>query len=117
MNGLPPTVDLSSLVHATVSQVCVAAFQFIINFDVDARVAVESGCEYSGPTGVASVTSYPQAAAQLCELIGKSVQSATRENDGGLFLLFTDGTSLRVLNDNERHESFQVHLGERVFVA
>lgn len=118
MKGLPPTLDLSPLVGAQVSQICFGAFQCIFNFDVAVRIAVESTCIYTGPSGaVTSVRSFPQAAAELCELIGISVQGAFRENSGGLLLQFMNGATLRVLNDNKEYESFQIHVSNTVYVA
>lgn len=118
MQGLSPSVDLQPIVGAKVSQVCFSTFQCIFSFDIDARISVESSCVYTAPSGAtATVTEYARAARELCELLDASVLSATREADGGLTLRFSDGATLRILNDNQEYESFQVHVGKSVYVA
>lgn len=118
MQGLLPSVDLHLLVGAKVIQVCFSAHQCIFGLDLDARIAVESSCEYTAPGRVTvTVAEYSRAATELCELLDASVLSATREVDGGLLLHFSSGSTLRILNDNREFESFQVHIGKVIHVA
>ncbi len=118
MQGLSPSVDLQPIVGAKVSQVCFSTFQCIFGFDIDARVAVESSCQYTAPSGATvTVTEYPRAATELCELLDTSVLAAAREPEGGLTLRFSNEATLKILNDNRDFESFQVHIGKVVHVA
>lgn len=118
MNGLPATIDLSALTGAVISQVCLSQFQCILNFESDARIAIESNCMYTSSSGRAlPIVSHAAAATEICELIGTPVREARRQPDGGLLLRLTNEATLEILNDDRDHESFQVHLGKEVYVA
>lgn len=118
MNGLPITIDLVALIGRELIQVCIGAFQFILNFDVDVRIAVESSCVYNSASGASTkIINYSEGASRLCELIGMQVASADRGGDGGLILRFTNGAKLQILNSNLEYESFQVHIKPHTYVA
>lgn len=117
MNGLPITIDLSPLIGRLLSQVCFGEFQFILNFDADVRIAVESKCVYDSPSGTFEIENYLDESSRLCKLIGNQVISAKRDVEGGLLLRFANESGLRILNSNPEYESFQVHIKQNTYVA
>jgi hypothetical protein len=89
-----------------------------MHFDTRAKVMVESECVLRGMSAdPIRVEEYASAASSLCRLLGARVLSASRTDDGGLLLRFMNGAELEVLNDSSDTESFQIHLGERIYVA
>jgi len=118
MNGLPNTIDLDPLLGKELIQLCFGAFQLILNFDCDARIAVESICIYETASGtLTEIQNYSEGASQLCKIIGAQVSLAERDPDGGLILRFANGDCLRIKNSNHEYESFQIHIEQRIYVA
>jgi len=118
LNGLPITIDLSPLLGKELVQVCIGAFQFILNFDADVRIAVEGTCVYCSPKDVPiEIDNYREQASLLCSLVGTQISSAERDSNGGLDLHFANGATLQILNSSHEYESFQVHVGQQFYVA
>jgi len=118
MNGLREDIDLTPLIGAHVTQLCIGEYQCLLNLDTADYVAIESTCMLvSGNGSTTSVTSYAASATRLAELLGTTIKSATRIGNGGLSLSFTGGSTLEIFNDQLHYESFQVHIGDVVHVA
>lgn len=118
MKGLSSSADLTPLIGREVLQLCIGMHQLQIHFDNHVGVMVESECVLRGPAAEdLRVDSYALAASSMCTLLGQQVQSASRTEQGGLLLRFTTEAELEVLNDSSHYESFQIHIGSRIYVA
>jgi hypothetical protein len=118
MNGLPTNLDLAAFLGAEVLQVCIGRHQLQIHLHERIQVAVEGGCILRGASPAAMhIEQYGEVASSLCRLIGAEVRSASRTEDGGLLLQFSNDLEFQALNDSEQFESFQIHFGDRVYVA
>jgi hypothetical protein len=118
MQGLSPHANLAAMRDAELLQICIGKLQCILHFDRNIQLSVESSLELKQSTGRAiSCVPYPKAASFLCSLLGQRLASAKRADDGGLLLLFTDGSTLTLFNDSDQYESFQLVIGDITHVA
>jgi|GEM_PF-2125241 len=118
MNGLPPEVDLSPLQGREVIQLCFGLHDFEIRFDKDARIMVEGDSIFrrSG-TRPKRIRKYWRFASELSVVLGYTVSTVSRRDDGGLLLQFSNRIELQLLNDSENYESFHLYLNGRSYVA
>jgi hypothetical protein len=118
MNGLPTDLDLTPFLGAEVLQVCIGRHQLQIHLHERIQVAVEGGCILRGASQPAMrIEQYGESASSLCRLIGAEVRSASRTDDGGLLLQLSNDLEFQALNDSKQFESFQIHFGDKVYVA
>jgi hypothetical protein len=118
MNGLAPTVDLNPLIGRQLTQLCFGAWNVAINFDGDIRIVVESAIVVAaGTSAPMRVESFRDSASVLCESIGQDLLDAERTVEGGLAIRFASGVQWTIENSVKEYESFQLHVGNQVFVA
>ena len=117
MKGLPVNIDLAPLSGTEAIQLRFGEHQVQIHFANESSISVESTMVLSAGAGDVRIDDYPHAASLLCRILGDRVLGATRGDDGGLLFRFESGTTLRVLNDSARYESFQVQVAGQTYVA
>jgi len=118
MNGLPKDINLQPLIGAELLQVCVGRFQYILKFDLDITIATECRCWFITGQGEKLVISdNVENASLVCSLINQNVTHAEIDSYGGLLLKFSNHATLHILNDTENYESFQIHIGDNIYVA
>jgi len=118
MNGLPSTVDLTPLKNKRIEQICFGAWVVIFNIEGGIRIAVEGDCAITSAAGLLRrIEDCKTNATDLCRFVGSEVQDAERDANGGLTLKFRAGETLHILNSRDAYESFQLHIGDHVYVA
>ena len=118
MKGLRIDVDLDVMVGSVITQVCFGGFHFTLHFDKDIRLTVESDCELIMRSGVTTrIDDYRIESTRLCGLIGAQISAADRDASGGLILRFKSADVLHIMNSKVAYESFQLHVGSKVYVA
>ena len=53
----------------------------------------------------------------LCLLLGLTIESASRIDDGGLLLEMSTGIKLELMNSYQNYESIILHIGEKTIVG
>ncbi len=118
MDGLRADIDLSPLIDLELFQVCIGKYQFTLNFDKNVSISIGCDCLYdSGGGEKLSISDYVENATLLCGLIGCAMSHATRTDDGGLLIKFSNGATLHLLNDTPYYEAFQLDIHGNLFVA
>jgi hypothetical protein len=117
MKGLPSHVDLSPFAGAELTQLCLGVNQVQFHFANQTSIDVESAMIVRGPGGETRVQDYAQAASLLASMLGARLLVTTRQDDGGVLLLFDSGREIRVLNDSAQFESFQLRVRGQVYVG
>lgn len=112
MYGLKPDVDLSFFLGKELIQVAVGPYDVQFHFHESVSLSVQNRIEHISE-GVETEwdgdENKPLAAASLLGLIGSSVTSVQGDSDGTLTLRFSNGDLLRVFDDNEHYESYQIN--------
>lgn len=115
MYGLNPDVDLSFFIGKELMQVAVGSYDVQLHFYESVSLSVQGRIEHISE-GV--VTEWigdenkPLAAASLLGLLGSSVTSVQGDSDGTLTVHFTNGDLLKIFDDNEHYESYQINPGD-----
>jgi len=119
MNGLPPGIDLTSIVGRQLDVVSFARWTVVFVFDDRAvRIAVEGTIRISGQSlKPCEIDDYRANATSLCQFIGATIEAAVRTANGGMELGMSSGDRITFENSKTGYESFQLHIGETVFVA
>ena len=118
MYGLAEDADLSFFKGAFLEQVCLGANQVILNFDQG--VSISSACWVALAVGEHRIESDdPRTLAPaLMKLIAESIVDVRWKGDGTLFLLFSNGGSMRIEDDGAPHyESYQIKHGDDLIVV
>ena len=111
MYGVPADLDLAFLRGAELVQVCLGSFQVQFHFHPTGSILVGGGWELVDGAGERLDQSYDTPARppyQLHRLIGRVVAGIEVSAPAWFALRFDDGTVLRVFDDMEGHESFQI---------
>ncbi len=118
MNGLTENIDFSPIVGLEIGQICFGAWTVIINFDGPVKIVIESNIILSTRGGeLRAIQNYRAEANALCNLVGLIVSKVYRTPSGGMKLSMSSGTDIEVTNSSTQYESFQIHIGNQVFVA
>jgi hypothetical protein len=100
MNGLPDDLDVSFLLGRRLEQVCFGVSQVKLHFDKG--VWIDSEGEIS-----VDLTSMTAESGALRELLGHSVDSASREGEGDLVLIL-NGRRIVIHDSNVDYESYTI---------
>ena len=115
MYGLKPDVDMSFFLGKELIQVAVGPYDVQLHFHESVSLSVQSHIEHISE-GVETEwdgdENKPLAAASLLALIGSSVTSVQGDSDGTLTSRFTNGDLLKVFDDDEHYESYQINPGD-----
>ena len=122
MYGLPKDLDLSFFVAKRLDQVSFA--QSVIHLLFDDKVSVTLMCSFQHQRNqdieqhrLGVIQSVPVTHSTLMQLVGRSVVSATGDDEGTLSLVFDDGQVLRCLENRSPYESYNFTDGEHLYVV
>ncbi|HKB03247.1 MAG TPA: DUF6188 family protein [Gemmataceae bacterium] len=114
MHGVPPGPDLSFLRGAELIQVCLGRHQVQFHFHPAGQISVEGMWELLDPAGARidqSSDAPDRPPYQFHRLLGLAVVSVEVSAPDSFALRFDGGYVLRVFDDSEQYESFQVQPG------
>jgi hypothetical protein len=120
MYGLSKGLDLSFLNGRQVEQVAIGIYQIIFGFDEDVRISAYS--EFSYFDGREEWVWKPepgaaQIAARTVSLLGTTIESFEAQVNGTLFLVFSNGQHLTILDSSKEYESYDItRRGETIVV-
>jgi hypothetical protein len=114
MYGVPADLDLTFLNGAELIQVCLGSHQLQFHFHPVGSIYVDGGWALLGPGGecVDQKDDRPDRPPyQLHRLLGQTVASTEISPPAWFALQFAGGEVLRVFDDSEQYESFQIQPG------
>jgi len=118
MEGLSENVDLTPLVGRQVESLLFGFGHIIMRFDDRVSIGVECTILMETSSGhVHRIEDFRADAVELCGVMGLSIVDAKRTPSGGLSLRLSSGTRMEIENSNSHYESFQIYIGDQVFVA
>jgi len=125
LNGLPAGTDVSFLVGATLTQVCIGQHEVNLNLssgnpwtDPGASITVESAIRLVLPTQAEFTSDAPALIGPaLLPLLGSAVSSASVIQPGTLRLAWTSGHVLDIIDSVEHYESYTVNHGDNIIVV
>ncbi len=118
MHRLPPDTDLSFLVGATLTQVCIGENEFILNFDTGPAIMVASSVRISARHAEAvELDSAVAAGGKLTAELGGRVESAVGTVDGTTTLTWSSGTVVSLLDNWADYESYTIRHGSTIVVV
>jgi uncharacterized protein DUF6188 len=118
MNGLPTNFDSTIFLGKELIQISFSANTAHFSFSDDVRITILSTLIYrltkSDPDRSESI---PVTSSAVMGLLGQVVSSAVATSDGTLLLTFTNGGSLKCIDDSEEYESYHLQLGSREVIV
>lgn len=116
MYGVPADLDLSFLLGAELTQICIGAYQLQFHFHPEGQLSVEGAWEFRGPSGSVIDRSADGPAAErapfeLHRLLGRAVCATEVSAPSWLAVRFGGGFELRLFDGPEPYESIQIHPG------
>jgi hypothetical protein len=109
MYGLNKNTDLSFLIGKELSQVAIGLHQVQLNFDQDVSINME--CQFDHISNGESLTTsknLPDSASSLLQLIGSKIIRVENHGNGTIEIIFSDQSIVKVYDNNESHESYQI---------
>lgn len=115
MYGVPNDLDLTVFRGATLNQVCLGMYQIQFHFDPAGYLSVEGGYELIDPSGtrIDHRQDFPRASPfELHRLLGDQVEETEVSAPTSIAFRFRRGYVLRVFDDSQEFESFQLQPGD-----
>ncbi len=109
MHGLDKNTDLSFLIERELGQVAIGVYQVQLNFDKDISIYLE--CQFDHiSNGKSLITSkkLPYSASSLLQLIGLKIIRVENHGNGNIEIVFSDQSVVKVFDNNESYESYQI---------
>lgn len=124
MKGLPVKIDFSPLVGRVIDWMRLGKFQvhYFLSDEKpkkpDIWIEIESSAIFTDSNGKSTeIDDFRAGGGLLCLLLGLTIESASRRDDGGLILNMSTGIRLEVVNDTPMYESIVLHIGEEIIVG
>jgi Family of unknown function (DUF6188) len=111
MYGLRKDIDLSFLNGRQVEQVAIGVYQIQFGFDEDVRISTYMQFNYFDGRKEWIWKPEPgavQIAARAVALLGATIESFQRHEDGTLKLIFSNGRRLTILDSSKEYESYDI---------
>ena len=115
MHGVGSQLDLSAFCGLEVIQVALGAHQIQLALHPSGNISIEGRLELFSPDGLLAESGTPEdiASSSTClqSLVGASIDSASPEPPKSVVFGFSSGHRLRLIDDSDRYESFQLNPG------
>lgn len=111
MYGLKRDIDLSFLHGLELIQVCISPYQIIFAFNGDVTISVEGHFSYFDGRGESTwkpELNSPHIAARTVALLGATITVLGGDENGTLFLKFSNGHRLTISDSSKEYESYQI---------
>jgi hypothetical protein len=118
MYGLPEDVDLSFLIRASLTQVCVGENEVILNFEPD--ISIMSASSVTVELSADDKQTYESArdfGRRAIEFIGDIIGQASAVPGGTTRILWTSGRVIELLDTWPQYESYTIRHGESLIVV
>ena len=120
MYGLPHTFDASVFVEKTLQRIEFTVNTVKLALDDDTSIVVESQLchQWKNPhSRWEDRTTIPATESRLMRLLDKHVVGGSVEGQGTLVLQFSNGDILRVVEDSEQYECYQLRIGSTEIIV
>lgn len=118
MYGLPKDLDLSFLRGVELLQVCIGAYQIILNFNNDVSIAIEGDYRVSVIDGDDRLFEDTRdSAGALVKFISDSISEVHGLPDGTLRLVFAANGEIELYDSSEHYESYQITHGDAIHIV
>jgi hypothetical protein len=124
MQGLPIGTDFGALIGRHIEMLRITNFHvhFLLNDDKpnrpDVWIDAATTLIFTDANKKSTVINDKRTEGGiLCLLLGLTIESAFRRDDGGLQLGMSTGIKVEILNDYPNYESIILHIGEKTIVG
>jgi hypothetical protein len=122
MHGFPNGLDLSFFVGKRLDQVSFAEYTIFVRFEGGVSVELASSFQHQTKRDVEQqrvgiVQSVPVTHSSLMQAVGRSVASASGDDEGALTLVFDDGQVVRFVEERIPYESYTFKDGDREYIV
>lgn len=117
MYGVPEKLDLASFAGIRLDAITFAQYTIYLSFDSSISITVESSYAYNYSEIKDVNQGNPVEHSELLDLIGRSVEFATRNGRRSLSLHFEGDRTLEMFDDSCQYESFIIVIGDTKFVV
>jgi hypothetical protein len=124
MQGLPSDTDFQALIGRHIEMLRITNFHahFLLNDDKpnrpDVWIDAATTLIFTDADKQSTVINDKRTEGGiLCLLLGLTIESASRRDDGGLLLGMSTGIRVEILNDYPNYESIILHIGEKTIVG
>lgn len=109
MYGIPEDIDLSFLKGKELIQVCIGLHQAVLVFHEETKITIETEIRHQKRDEKITIYDHtPASATALASMIGSQIVDVKKEGIDFLTLRFSNGDLLRLFDDGDRFESFQI---------
>ena len=109
MYKIPANIDLSFLIGAELDQISITLSQVYFKFDPEGVISIGSAMEViDGGSAFAWDSEKANIDLPIKKLFGTKVLKYTVENDRTLVVAFDNGVLLRIYDNSDQYESFQI---------
>ena len=114
MHEIPADLDLAFLVGSEVVQVCLGSFDVQVHFQPEASIHITGGdWELKDQSGriidrALDAPAHEGGPFLLHRLLGRRVRTVEVHPPDWLEVIFEDGLALRIIDDSEQFESFEI---------
>jgi hypothetical protein len=109
MYGIPDNTDWSFLVGKELIQVCIGLHDVSLRFHEDVSIGIRSDFEHKPVAySVASTPGLTEKAVTLVSLLGSKIVKATTHGPKTLVLSFSNTEYLKIYDNSDSYESFEV---------
>jgi hypothetical protein len=109
--GLSKNIDVSFLAGRQVEQIAIGVYQIQFGFDEDVIISVQSQFVYFDGQQEWTWKPEPDAthtAARTVALLAATIRSFESQENGTLFLVFSNGHRLSIFDSSKEHESYGI---------
>jgi hypothetical protein len=118
MYGIPEDVDLGFLIGTEVLQICIGKWDVQIHLFDGVGITIESAFQHLPEGNTIRVEpSTARQATTLVSLLGASISQVSRESDKVLAMHFSNGDTLRIIDDSPQYEAFHIGWRDRLIVV
>lgn len=119
MDGLPLKLDFKNIIGRKIYEAHISRLwmQYLLEDESpqkpNVRIEIGSDVIFTDSKGESiKIEDFGINGGLLCQLIGLTIENASRREDGGLNLNMSTGIKLEVINDTPMYESVVLHIGE-----
>ena len=118
MYGVPEKKRFTGLIGKELIKVCIGSNQVIFYFEGNSRISVESAFVYKKPDGTeCRYDEFWRQDSSLPNWLGSSIREVDVLNRKTLVLLFSNGGIIKLTDDSDEYEAFQLNIEKELIVV
>jgi hypothetical protein len=118
VNGLSPDIDLSFLLGAQLEQVGIGQNEVILRLHPQVMMMIASNIRIGRQeSSLVEFEDAPGAGRALTECLGSTIEEARAIGEGTLFIRWSSGHTLEVMDTWQHYESYTIEQGNTMIVV